>query len=95
MAFIRYRLHNTRDNRYFKYGIQVLNSMLDFHDVRIWFTQTYGTGNDLTRDEPIENKHWGFIVKYQHYIIYIKGEEELNWFKLRYGDTELSTIGES
>jgi hypothetical protein len=81
---MKYYLHDTRENKYFKYGIQV-NSMLHFHDVRRWFVDTYGLGADITRDEPIVNEHWAFYIIYQQYMIYLKGDEELNWFKLKYG----------
>jgi len=82
---MRYSLHETRDNRYFKYGIQILGTMLEFHNVRRWFTETYGVGDDIGRDEPLVNGHWAFFLKFQHYIIYVKGDKELNWFKLKYG----------
>ena len=82
---MKYSLHQTRDNRYFKHGIQIHNSMLDFHDVRRWFTETYGVGDDITKAGPLENGHWGFQVHYVVRMIYVKGDEELNWFKLKYG----------
>ena len=81
---MKYYLHDTRENKYFKYGIQV-NGMLNFHDVRRWCVDVYGHGTDITRDEPIVNEHWAFYMVYQQYMIYLKGDEELNWFKLKYG----------
>ncbi len=82
---MKYYLHDTRENKYFKYGIQILGTMLDFHNVRRWTTDTYGIGNDIGRDEPINNTHWAFFIKFQHYMIYLKGDDELAWFKLKYG----------
>ena len=82
---MKYSLHNTIDNRYYKHGIQVLGSMLDFHDVRVWLTKTYGIGHNLDTDEPVSNEFWGFYVKFQHHMVYLKSETELNWFKLKYG----------
>jgi hypothetical protein len=82
---MKYSLHQTRDNRYFKHGIQILGTMLEFHDVRCWATDTYGIGNDIDRDDPINNTHWAFFIKFQHYMIYLKGDDELAWFKLKYG----------
>ena len=81
---MKYYLHDTRENKYFKYGVQV-NGMLDFHAVRRWCTDTYGVGADITRDEPISNENWAFYIIYQQYMIYLKGDEQLNWFKLKYG----------
>ena len=81
---MKYYLHDTRENKYFKYGIQV-NGMLDFHSVRRWCTDTYGIGANITRDEPISNENWAFYIIYQQYMIYLKGDEQLNWFKLKYG----------
>jgi hypothetical protein len=59
--------------------------MLEFHDVRRWFTETYGVGDDISRDEPLLNGHWAFFLKFQHYIVYVRGDDELAWFKLKYG----------
>jgi len=81
---MKYYLHNTRENRYFEYGIQV-NRMLEFHDVRRWCTVTWGPGADVSHDEPISNENWAFYIIYQQYMIYLKGDEQLNWFKLKYG----------
>lgn len=88
---MKYSLHQTRDNRYFKHGIQVLDNMLDFHEARRWFTETYGIGDDISRDEPLQNGHWAFQIAYTTYMIYVKGDEELNWFKLKYGQ-ETETV---
>ena len=82
---MKYSVHETRDNRYFKYGIQILDTMLEFHAVRRWFTETYGVGDDIGRDEPLVNRHWAFFLKFQHYIVYVQGDDELSWFKLKYG----------
>jgi hypothetical protein len=60
--------------------------MLEFHAVRRWFTETYGVGDDISRDEPLVNGHWAFFVKFQHYIVYVKGDEELSWFKMKFGE---------
>ena len=82
---MKYNLHNTRDNRYFKYGIQI-HGMLNFHAARNWFSQTYGVGADVGRDEPISNEHWAFHLVYQTYMLYVRGDDELAWFKLKYGE---------
>ena len=82
---MKYSTHETRDNRYFKHGIQVFK-MLDFHAARRWLTDTYGVGDDIGRDDPIVNGHWAFFLKYNHYMIYVRDAEELAWFKMKYGE---------
>jgi hypothetical protein len=85
-AKMNYIIHETRDNEHFKYSVQILGGMVNFHNTRVWVTQTYGLGSDISKDEPIVNKHWAFFIKYRHYIIYLKGDEELSWFKIRHGN---------
>ena len=80
-----YTLEDTRPNDYFKYRIKV-NGILNFHAVRNWFSQTYGLCESLAHGNKIDNKHWSFEVVYQNYTIYVKGDEELAWFKIKYGD---------
>ena len=84
LSHMNYNLHKTRDNRYFEHGIQI-HGMLNFHEVRNWFSQTYGFASNLSND-LIDNEHWSFHMVYQTYMIYVKGDEELSWFKIRYGD---------
>ena len=80
---MRYSVHETRDNRYFKHGIQVFN-MLDFHSARQWMSQTYGLSESVDKDVEY-NKHWAFFIKFQHYMLYVQGDEELSWFKMKFG----------
>lgn len=84
---MKYSVHETRDNRYFKHGIQV-HGMLNFHEARNWFSKTYGVASTIAND-IIDNEHWTFHLVYQTYMIYVKGDEELSWFKLKYGEHEL------
>lgn len=81
---MKYSVHQTRENKYFKHGIQVFK-MLDFHDARRWLTSTYGIGDDIGRDDTIINGHWAFFLKYNHYMIYVRDDEELAWFKMKHG----------
>ena len=81
---MKYNLHNTRDKKHFEYGVQV-HGMLNFHEARNWFTQTYGPCESLAHGNKIDNKHWTFHIVYQTYMIYVKGDEELSWFKLKFG----------
>jgi hypothetical protein len=80
-----YKLEDTRPNNYFKYGIKVIG-MLDFHAVRNWFSQTYGPCESLAHGSKIDNLHWSFEIIYQNYTIYVKDDEELSWFKIKYGE---------
>lgn len=80
---MRYSVHQTRENQLYKHGIQVFK-MLDFHGARQWMSSTYGYTDDLNEDK-ITNKHWAFLIKLNHYMIYVKGDEELSWFKMKYG----------
>jgi hypothetical protein len=45
---------------------------------------TYGYSDDLDEDR-IENEHWAFIIKLNHYMLYVKEDKELSWFKMKYG----------
>jgi len=58
--------------------------MLDFHDARQWLIKTYGFSESIGFDVEL-NKHWAFYMRYQSYMIYVKDDEELNWFKLKHG----------
>jgi hypothetical protein len=83
---VRYSLHETRENKYFKHGIQVFK-ILDFHATRVWLSSTYGFASTLAND-ILNNEHWTFHLVYQTYMIYLKGDEELAWFKLKFGEAE-------
>ena len=81
---MNYQILNFTQSEYFKYGIRI-NGMLNFHAVRNWFTQTYGPCESLAHGEKINNKHWSYEIVYQNYTIYLPGDEELSWFKIKYG----------
>jgi len=83
---MNYSVHQTRDNRYFKHGIQI-QGMLNFHHARNWFSSTYGYASTIAND-PVDNKHWSYHLVYQTYMIYVRGDEELSWFKLKYGEEQ-------
>jgi hypothetical protein len=84
---MKYQLLDTRPNDYFKYEIKI-TGILNFHAVRNWFSQIYGPCESLAHGKKIDSKHWSFEVIYQNYAIYVRGDEELSWFKIRYGDSE-------
>ena len=82
---LNYLLQETVPNDHFKYLIKI-DRMLDFHAVRNWFGQTYGPCESLAHGNKIDNPHWSYEVVYQNYTIYVRGDEELAWFKIRHGD---------
>ena len=61
--------------------------MLNFHHARNWFSSTYGYASTIAND-PVDNKHWSYHLVYQTYMIYVRGDEELSWFKLKYGEEQ-------
>ena len=82
---MKYKVEDTIPNIHFKHSIKV-RGMLDFHAVRSWFGQTYGACERLAHGSKIDNQHWSYEVIYQNYTIYVKGDEELSWFKIKWGN---------
>ena len=83
-GIMNYTLEDTRPNEHFKYLIRI-GRMLEFHAVRQWLSQTYGLAEQLGRD-TINNPHWGFEIRMGASTVYLRGDEELSWFKIRHGD---------
>jgi hypothetical protein len=81
---MNYKLETTVPNSHFKYLIRI-GRMLEFDTVRRWLSQTYGLAEQIDRD-TINNPHWGFEVRLGGSTVYLRGEEELNWFKIKYGN---------
>jgi hypothetical protein len=81
---MKYSVHLTRENKYFKHGIQVFE-ILDFHSARQWLSEAYGQSESVDRDVKY-NDHWAFYIKYNSYMLYVRGDEELSWFKIKYGE---------
>jgi hypothetical protein len=75
---------NPIDNEYFKYNVKI-PMMLDFHRVRQWLSVTYGYSDEY--DDHPSNKHWAFVIRLSSNMVYLKGEEEVTWFKIKYGET--------
>ena len=84
---MRYTLEDTIPNDYFKYIIDI-GQVLDFHDTRKWMSETYGYTEDIKKDQPITNPHWAFTINWKLHKIYLKGDEELSWFKIKYGEPQ-------
>ena len=83
-ATMNYTLEDTRPNNHFKYLIKI-GRMLEFHTVRQWLSQTYGLAEQVDRD-TIHNPHWGFEIRLGGCTVYLRGDEELSWFKIKHGD---------
>ena len=81
---MNYTLEDTLPNKYFRYIVDI-GKVLDFHDARKWMSETYGYTEDLKKDQPDTNPHWAFSINWQIHKIYLKGDEELSWFQIRYG----------
>jgi hypothetical protein len=81
---MKYSLQKTTPNTQFKYLIRVAR-MLEFDAVRKWMTQTYGMAEQIDRD-TIHNPYWGFEIRMGASTVYLRGDEELSWFKIRHGD---------
>ena len=72
--------------------------VLDFDHARRWMNQTWGWSQDVnTRLNLLDrlanasntsvqrediNQYWAYSVEYKQYRIYLKDEQELNWFIL-------------
>jgi hypothetical protein len=76
---------NPINNEHFKYNVKI-PMMLDFHRVRQWLSMTYGYSGELNDDDPL-NKRWAFIIRLSSNVVYLKGEEEVAWFKIKYGES--------
>ena len=85
--YMNYSIHETSDQTHFKYFIRIYK-MLEFDSVRKWITQTYGMAEQIDRD-TINNPHWGFNIRLGGSIVYLRGDEELSWFKIRYGESSV------
>ena len=81
---MNYTAYETSDQQHFKYFIRV-PKMLEFDSVRKWLTQTYGMAEQIDRD-TIHNPHWGFTIRLGGSVVYLRGDEELSWFKMKYGE---------
>lgn len=76
---------NPINNEHFKYNVKI-PMMLDFHKARQWLSATYGYSDELN-DGSLPNKHWAFIIRLSSNVVYLKGEEEVAWFKIKYGES--------
>jgi hypothetical protein len=47
---------------------------------------TYGY-SDTYNEEKMPNEHWAFMIKLSRYVVYLKSEEELTWFKIKHGES--------
>jgi hypothetical protein len=81
---MNYTVQDTRPNDHFKYLIRI-GRMLEFHSARQWLSQTYGLAEQLDRN-TIKNPHWGFEIRLGSCTVYLRGDEELSWFKIKHGD---------
>jgi len=84
---MKYQLEDPVPNKYFKH-IVAIGSMMDFHSARIWMSETYGYSEDLKKEQHDTNPHWAFSINWRRHHIYLKGDDELAWFKIKYGNEQ-------
>jgi hypothetical protein len=63
--------------------------ILDFHWSRQWLTETYEWGYPVPGDRAVDhggNPRWCWEIQYMIYDIYLASDQELSWFKLKWGD---------
>jgi hypothetical protein len=84
---MKYTVEDTIPNKYFKYIVDI-GRVLDFHDARKWMSETYGYSEDLKKDQHDTNPHWAFTINFKLHKIYLRGDEELAWFKIKYGNSK-------
>jgi hypothetical protein len=68
----------------YQHGIQV-NRMLEFHECRIWLQETWGWHGSVAPQPDYQNPYWSYHIEYSNYMIYLQGDEELSWFRMRWG----------
>ena len=85
--YMKYDYDLALPNKHFKYIVNVRH-MLDFHQVRQWMSETYGFSENIEEDGQMTNTHWAFFLKFNLHKIYLQGDEELSWFKIKWGDPE-------
>jgi len=53
-----------------------------FNNVRVWCWETWGPSTEFIF--PFRNKHWAWDSEFKHRRIYLKYDEELLFFKLKF-----------
>lgn len=99
MRIVRYETLAMSDNVKAAFGFNYcieIPAMLDFHEVRVWLTKTYGEGHKFFVDNTIlqnnDREKWGHKLVYKRYLIYFLGDEEFAWFKLKFGEHDIHRI---
>ena len=41
-----------------------------------------------TLEDTIHNTHWGFEIRLGASTVYLRGDEELSWFRIKHGDPQ-------
>ena len=68
-----------------------VSGVITFHHARKWCNETWGFGTDVdTHDVALRageqvNPHWAYDAQYNQYRIYLAGDQELAWFRLKFG----------
>jgi hypothetical protein len=86
MRIIRLDRRYTGANE-FKYCIEFAHPHKDgdeFCEVREWCWQTWGPGRELKFLHPYREYIWAFFTDTNRTRIYLNGDKELEWYKLRW-----------
>jgi|APCry1669188970_1035186.scaffolds.fasta_scaffold00334_10 hypothetical protein len=99
MRIVRYETLAISDNVKAAFGFNYcieIPAMLDFHEVRVWLTKTYGEGHKFVVDNTIPQNNdrakWSYKLIYQRHLIYFLGDAEFAWFKLKFGEHDIHRI---
>jgi hypothetical protein len=77
--FYKYSVHPIWESKY-TYATSEYDQM--FVNVRNWCWQTWGPSTEFTISS--RNKHWAWDSEFKHRRIYLKYDEELTFFKLKF-----------
>lgn len=67
-----------------------------FKEYRVWMWETFGPSCELDNitligdklGEPSSVERWAWRTDFEHLRLYIRGDEELAWFKLKWTNDE-------
>ena len=71
-----------------------VSGVIPFHHARKWCNETWGFGTDVDTHWAAQqageevNPHWAYDAQYNQYRIYLTGDPELVWFRLKFGSEE-------
>ena len=87
---MKYLLDTNTDEMFTGYQyVTNIKRMMDFHAVRTWCNESFGISE---RDVLIHGRYvaeqWAWHLDYQRHRVFLKSEQELTWFKLKFGEND-------